>query len=108
MILYHAVAKFLPNVTGGMPLKKQLGVYVASLKKKYKVNFVAFRKLTSSFLLCVKSHPSNIYNYAIFFIQNLIETYYELQYKFTDFVKDLEVEKIAGDELTVLLLCKYL
>ena len=42
MILYHAVAKCLPNVTGGMPLKKQLGVYMASPKKKYKVNYEAF------------------------------------------------------------------
>ena len=42
MIMFHAVAKFLPNVSGGTPLKKSLGLYVASCKKKYKVNFIAY------------------------------------------------------------------
>ena len=37
MIMFHAIAKFVANCSGGTPLKRQLRVYVASCKKKYKV-----------------------------------------------------------------------
>ena len=37
MIMFHTTAKFVANCSGGTTLKRQLGVYIASRKKKYKV-----------------------------------------------------------------------
>ena len=42
------------------------------------------------------------------FYQHIIENYYKPKYRFSDCVKDLECEKVAGDELSVVLLSKYL
>ena len=38
MILFHAVAKASQNFLGGTPLKKELGKYVHSWIRKYKVS----------------------------------------------------------------------
>ena len=40
--------------------------------------------------------------------QDLIEGFYDPVYRFHDFVKDLAEEKIVGDELTLVLLSRYL
>ena len=38
MILFHAVTKAVQNFLGGTPLKKELGKYVHSWIRKYKVS----------------------------------------------------------------------
>ena len=40
--------------------------------------------------------------------QKLIEDYYDLKYLFNAYVKDLEKERIVGDELTLVLLACYM
>ena len=41
-------------------------------------------------------------------LQTLIEGYYDPVYKYHDFITDLEMQKIVGDEMTLVLLAKYL
>ena len=38
----------------------------------------------------------------------MIEEYYDPKYHFNDFVKDLKEEKVTGDELTLILIARYL
>ena len=38
----------------------------------------------------------------------MIEEYYNLKYRFNDFVRDLKEEKVAGNELTLILIARYL
>ena len=40
--------------------------------------------------------------------QKLIEDYYDPKYHFNAYVKDLESERIIGDELTLVLLARYM
>ena len=40
-------------------------------------------------------------------LQRIIEDYYDPLYHYSEYVTDLEKEKIAGDELILILLAKY-
>ena len=103
MIMFHAVVKFIPNFAGGTGVKQHLGMYIAFRKKKFKV----LRYLLQ--LLYLTTHIDLPLHIAFnLHLQRIIKDYYDPVYHYSKYIADLEKEKIAGDELILVLLAKYL
>ena len=58
MIMFHAIAKFVPNMSGGTALKKQLGLYVASRKKKFQGSTCSLEEMR--FIMSIFAYPTSI------------------------------------------------
>ena len=78
-------------------------MYIASRKMKFKV----IRHLLQLLYLTTHMYCSLHIKFYLH-LQRIIEDYYDPVYHYSEYVADLEKEKIAGDDLTLVLLAKYL